>query len=62
LIQFKGTEAAEPRRDTSGLNISNDGRSGPRVFALAARLPPSVLPLKLIVTNEEAESLCEEEI
>lgn len=62
---FNVSNSAE-HPDPQGMRLT-DELAAPRYVQrmarnLAARLPPSVLPLKLIVTNEEAESLCEEEI
>jgi hypothetical protein len=53
-------------RDPQGMPLADEltaRRHAKRMASnLAARLPPSVLPLKLIVTNENGDSLCEEEI
>jgi hypothetical protein len=53
-------------RDLHGMRLADEsaarGHARRMASNLAARLPPSVLPLKLIVTNENGDSLCEEEI
>jgi hypothetical protein len=53
-------------RDSQGMRLADEltarGHAQRMASNLAARLPPSVLPLKLIVTNENDDRLCEEEI
>jgi hypothetical protein len=77
LSERLGLEASMPRyffnvsntvehRDPQGVRLADEltarGHAQRMASNLAARLPPSVLPLKLIVTNENGDSLCEEEI
>jgi hypothetical protein len=77
LSERLGLEASMPRyffnvsntiehRDLQGMRLTDElaarGHARRMASNLAAKLPPSVLPLKLIVTNENGDSLCEEEI